>query len=696
MRCSPRTKGARACAARLLAALVLLLPLLAAGCIELNLPDPTATRLEAPREQTTEDLAREAEGFWTAGKFPQSELLYSRLLEHELSSEMRLTALDRLALSAFNARHFYQCKLALDRRAVADPAALNSWPWHEQYIKTLGALNRPELVENHRAWIAAHTELPFAVCSRAAMAFAELYAQGGELPRAVDILARVHSQAPDRAAKVAMEAEYAVQLRDLPEDQLRGLARMVGANGAKTFPQALIQREVKRRGLSLAPRAEAPGLAPVLSELAFAPVLLAQNASRSRSDQPAALIPAVSNGPVRVALVLPLTGRFAPTAAKVLRGAAVAQARLAAQGRIVEVKAINAEAPDWREQINALPPSFSVVGGPMLTEGLREMNKAGTFATRAVFAFLPDLGEAKEGAQAWRFFPSPRDQVRALVDLTADKLGIKSVAVLAPKSRYGQRMAEAFQAEAKAKGLRLASSETYPPDDHPRWIHSVSRLLKIPEGFRRNKNLPLPMPDFGAVFVPEDWAQSELLVSNFHFFEGQHLVFLGTELWSVALDNARDIDDTYFQLAVCPGAWWSEAPAAKALAARLNDPSTGQSQEAPDFWVALGHDFINFAARMNLPVDWTPAVVNQRLAAVRGLEFSMAPITWDADGRARQDLYLFSPRKDGKTLADPEALRASAAKAKERREKRLASSREIQKAKKQSGPSGSLTRDPKE
>jgi len=687
---TPRPNGVRACAARLLAALVLLLPLLAAGCSALNLPDPSPTTLEAPLEQTTDDLLKEADGFWTAGNHPQSELLYTRLLERELTREQRLAALDRLALSAFNARHFYQAKSALDRRAVADGEALTTWPWHDLYIKTLGALNRPDLVENHRAWLAAHTELPFAVRSRAAMAFAEIYARGGEMPRAVDILARTHSQAPDRKAKADMEAEYAGQLRDLPEEQLLGLARTVGANGAKTFPHAMIQREMKRRALTLAPRAEAPAAAPVLSELSPAPVLLAQAAGRTRSDQPAALLPASADGTVRVALVLPLTGRFASTGAKVLRGAAVAQARLAAAGKTVEVKAINADAPDWAEQLKALPPGFSVVGGPMQPDHFQQMQASGALAARATFAFLPVLKTAQEGVQAWRFYPGPRDQVRALVDLTADRLGIRSVAVLAPKNPYGQGMAEMFQAEAKAKGLRLAASELYPPGDHPRWIHSVGRLLKIPEGFRRNKNMPLPMPDFGAVFVPEDWAQSELLVSNFHFFEGQHLVFLGTELWSVALDSAKDIDDTYFQLAACPGAWWPEAPAAVALQASLAE----QSQEAADFWVALGHDFVQLAARLNLPADWTPAVVNQRLEALRGLDFSMAPITWDGAGRARQDLYLFSPRKEGKELTDPEALRAAASKAKERREKRLAYSRQLQKDKKLSGPSGSLTKEP--
>ena len=676
MRHTPQRSGIRANASGILAALALLVPLLAVGCVELSLPSPSQTQVEAPQEQSTEALAKDAEGFWNSGNYPQSELLYNRLLGRDLGPDERLQALSLLAQSAYNSRHFYQSKSALDRMVVADGSVLASWPWHEQYIRTLGALNRPELLDNHRAWLTAHTELPFDVRSRAAMAFAGVYVQNGDIIRAVELLARTHSQAPDNKAKAAMEAEYAEQLRDLPETQLQALAHLVGASGQATFPHAMIQREVHRR--TLAPHADA------------ASPLLAQSAS-TLSDQPGSLIPS-GLGTVRVALLLPLTGRFAPTAAKVLRGAEVAQARLAAQGRTVEIRAINADAPDWREKLAALPPTFSVVGGPMLVDSFRDMVKGGVLATRAVFAFLPDLGEAQEGAQAWRFFTSPTDQVRALVDLTYDQLGIRSVAVLAPKSRYGQRMAEVFQAEAKAKGLRLAANEFYPPGDHPRWLHNVSRLLKIPEAFHRNKNMPLPMPDFGAVFVPEDWTQSELLVSNFHFFEGQHLVFLGTELWSVALDNAKDIDDSYFQLAACPGAWWSDAPAAKALQAALGE----NSKETADFWLALGHDFINFAALLNLPADWTPAQVNRRLQTARGLEFSMAPISWDAEGRARQNLYLFSPRKGGKVVVDPEELRAAADKAKTRRERRLAYSRQLQKDKKLSGPSGSLTREPAE
>ncbi len=682
-----RHRGKRPAALRLAAFLLVLATMLAcAGCTTLTLPEASQKPVEVLGDQPTQELAAEAEGYWKTGNYPLAELLYSRLLARaDLDRDERLTAMDRLAESSFKARHFHQAKQALDRRAGTDSSVLGTWAWHELYIRTLAALNRQDLLDIHQTWMLAHTELPFPVRAQAMILFSELAIKSGDNARSLDLLAQVHRQAPDDASRLLLERLYASALLELTEEQLSALAR-TASPAPKVFPQALVLREAARRGArsSLGPAA--------LAALQRRPgPLFAQNATRVQTDQPQAFLPA-RGGVARMALVLPLTGRFAATGQKVLRGASAAQKRLAAQGRAVELTVINAETADWREQLAALPASVATVGGPLLNvEALRSLSADGSLTRRAVFAFQPDLGTIQEGAQAWRFYPSFQDQARALIELTANQLDIHSVAILAPKNRYGQRMAEVFQAEAKAKGLRLAASETYPPDDHPRWLQSVSHLLKIPDGFRHNKSMPLPMPDFGAVFMPEDWGQAELLASNFHFFEGQHLLFLGTDLWSVGLDNAQDVDDTYFQQAACPGAWWPETNGGRALQAVMDEEHMGQA----DFWTALGFDFVRLGARLGLGEGWTPAEVNARLAGLKDLDYSMAPVVWNAQGQARQNLYLFTPRKDGKALVDPDTMRASIQKSKDRRERRLSMSREIQKNKK-AGASGSLTQDVKD
>ncbi|SNR79457.1 hypothetical protein SAMN04488503_1325 [Humidesulfovibrio mexicanus] len=670
------------------AALLLACLLAALGCSSLPMPRASEPPRETLSEQPTAELAAEAEEFWKAGSYPLAELLYSRLLERaDLEPKDHAQALDRLAESAFRARHFHQAKEALDFRASKDHAVLGTWPWHELYIRTLAALHRPDLMETHQAWLMAHTELPFEVRARAMILFSEYLARTGDGVRALGILAQLHRQATEDAQRLSLERLYAAALPELPEEQLSVLARTAASSPAG-FPQALVLRESARRGARSGLR---PASLAMAAPLASPAPLLAQADSSTRSDQPG-VAPAVGASPVRMALALPLTGRFASTGQKVLRGVGAAQKHLATQGRAVEITVINTEAPDWVERLAALPKDVAAVGGPLLNmDALKALSASGALARRAVFAFQPDLGSIREGDQAWRFYPSFQDQARALLTLTSESMGIRSVAILAPRNRYGQRMAEVFQAEAKAKGVRIAASETYPPEEHPRWLHSVSHLLKVPDGFHGNKNTPLPMPDFGAVFMPEDWGQAELLASNFHFFEGQHLLFLGTDLWSVGLDNAHEVDDTYFQHAACPGAWWPETTGGRALQAVMDGQHMGQA----DFWTALGYDFVRLAARLGLGADWTPAMVNARLFALANQECSMAPIVWDEQGHARQSLYLFTPRKEGKALVDPQSMREDIQKSKTRREKRLNMARDIQKGKR-AASSGSLTPDVKE
>ena len=107
-----------------------------------------------------------------------------------------------------------------------------------------------------------------------------------------------------------------------------------------------------------------------------------------------------------------------------------------------------------------------------------------------------------------------------------------------------------------------------------------------------------------------------------------------------------------------------------------------QKQGPADFWVALGYDFVRLADRLSLEPGWTPAEVNARLAGLHGMDYSMAPVTWSADGVARQSLYVFTPRKEGKALVDVPGMRESIDKARERRERRIGTAKETQKSRK--------------
>lgn len=91
-----------------------------------------------------------------------------------------------------------------------------------------------------------------------------------------------------------------------------------------------------------------------------------------------------------------------------------------------------------------------------------------------------------------------------------------------------------------------------------------------------------------------------------------------------------------------------------------------------DFWVALGFDFLRFAGKFGaLPANWDRNEVNKRIVNAQQIDFSMAKMTWDEQGVASQDLFLFSPVRNGKQLVDADKMAARIARAKARREKRV-------------------------
>ncbi len=661
--------------ARMLA--VAILVAFVAGCAAKG-PGFSAAELEAVNLLSTQELIAEADQAWNEKQYTRSELYYGRLVERaDLAPETRPVATVRLAWSAYEAGHFLQSKTVLDNWAKEDAGVMNQWLWHELYIKDLSALRKFNELDNHLDWLRSNREIPWKIRYWSAILVSELYTDKGKEAQALDIPAAFYSDAPDTGGKASFEQEFFKRIEGYDDGALDSLARAAEGVNRTRFPNALVLFEqAKRNSLDEKEWNEAWKTMRVLVAEAdmvdktFLGEILA-NLERTKGH------PAVG-----VALALPLTGRYQDIAKRIIRGAGVAQWKLANMGVEMELLVINTEAQGWVERLDRLPPNFRLVGGPLRVDSFKEIQEHSVLSERVFFTFMPTLGDKEEGREAWRFFSSPEDQVRALVDLSMDQLGVDSFAVLYPDEKFGKSMAGMFNAEVKSRGGQVAGVGVYPPGDHPQWGKSVAKLLQVPDNFRDNKDIPLPLPRFGAVFLPDGWSQAQLLVSNFFFYEGNQLIFLGPELWSRALDETRDIESNYFRLAACPGAWWPASPGASSLEADLTASGLGE----PDFWVALGFDFVSFISRFGpLENGWSPAEVNARIAEAQDMEFSMAPLSWDLNGRAAQKLYLFTPTADGKELTDAAHLSALRQKATARREKRMEAYKQEMKTKAKAG-----------
>ena len=123
-------------------------------------------------------------------------------------------------------------------------------------------------------------------------------------------------------------------------------------------------------------------------------------------------------------------------------------------------------------------------------------------------------------------------------------------------------------------------------------------------------------------------------------------MLLGTSLWEQGLSAADHVTAHYYNLAVFPGAWDKTATLSPA-AARLQAAYALAGKSDPDFWAGLGYDFVRFASTLDIPAGWSAATVNAALARSADMPWSMAPLRWSPQGRASQNLFLFTPITEG-------------------------------------------------
>ncbi len=616
---------------------------------------------------STPNLLVEADAAWKTKRYAVAELYYGKLLERtDLATNELPVLCARLAESAYMEGHYHEARIALEKWANLNTAAVNDPMWERMYLRTIAALGKTERLQNHLQWLLGTPSVPWAVRADAALWFSHFFMERGDNERALDVLGRFYEQAPDRAARVALEHDFLHRLQGLCDTSVVDLASAVSAENLWRFPYALagFEHDVRMAAdkekwsavwhdlRNLSANADLVDLGPLKNTLA--------DLEKSYGLPRLGLI-----------LALPLSGPYGKVGVKVLRGAGLAQWRLAQEGVDIDLRVLNTEAQGWDKRLAALPSLYSVVGGPLRIKAFKQLYEsvgARELKNRAFFTFLSSLGDLQEGRDAWRFFTSRNDEVRSLVRLAVDELGIKDLAIFYPEEKFGRTMAETFYREAFSLGGQIKGMQSYPSHNLKQWSERVGKLLKVPSNFSENKDVPLQQPDFGAVFLPDGWSQARTLLPNFFFYEGDQLVFLGPGLWSRALDNAKGIDAHYYRLAVCPGAWWEYSDGGRNLQDELTQEGLGQA----DFWVALGYDFIRFAGKLGtIPAHRDANEVNKRILVAQDIDFSMAPITWGVSGVASQNLFLFSPDHNGKQIVDAAKIAARVVRAKARREKRV-------------------------
>jgi hypothetical protein len=310
----------------------------------------------------------------------------------------------------------------------------------------------------------------------------------------------------------------------------------------------------------------------------------------------------------------------------------------AGQGGSPRLEIINTEGPRWLAELAALPRECAVVGSPLQANKYDEARKSGLTEQRVFFTFLPSLEAGDEGLRAWRFFPSPQDQIDALVSFATDALNIRTYGAFYPADAFGERMTALLEQSLAARSMFLQKTP-YPPGDVTVWSDAAAVLLRPVAG--PDGRTPVPQTAFEALFLPDSWKNMDMLNTSLLYNGEDRLVLLGTTLWEQSLSGRILSDAEKFVLAVFPGAW-------NPVAAPVSLKAQGG-----DFWMALGYDFTRFAARLDIASRLSSAEVGAKARAVR-MPWSMAPISWDGAGVAHQNLWIFQVSPLGMTPVNAE------------------------------------------
>ena len=204
----------------------------------------------------------------------------------------------------------------------------------------------------------------------------------------------------------------------------------------------------------------------------------------------------------------------------------------------------------------------------------------------------------------------------------------------------------------------------YEVENPPGWTKAVASVL----GASGDKDSMNPEPPFQAVFMPDSLFRVQQLAPLFHYFEETRLLFLGPQLWSQGLPDAK-LEMQYFGLTVFPGAWSPDLNSQSAQNLKRGMQEGGG--EEPDLWAALGYDFVRFCALVG-GAQASSEAFNRALAeAAARMPWSIAPMHWDG-GKLSQDMFLFQPTQTGMIQADLAKIQQTREMRQIRREERRA------------------------
>lgn len=620
-----------------------------------------ATPRTGPAPTISADVSQQADQAWQNQDYRTSQRLYTQLSKDQtLPARQRALIWKRLTLSAVNTNDISQAAAALPAWTQLEPQARITGPWNLAKAAVIKDREGETAFEQFIAALLEDQNIPLATKEQAGTTLTRHYRDQENEIQALLIYRTLYSQTPTTEGKKALEIRLQEELQALPLENLTPAVDSPALGAMTTFPKNILIAVYDIRNL-----AQDNALWGQVWQDLHTLIEKGEWAQTFPFEKTLQDLTEKYGRPTRhIALLIPLQGPYKSIGWRIARGVGAAQWSLSRQGMELDVTLINAANPSWVQEVNNLPSTCRIIGGPLQKTVWETATENGLDKHRAFFTFMPSLNN--EGEQAWRFFGSPRDQVRTVV-ASAFASNISRFAILYPQEPYGTKMAQYFWEEATQQGGEITAMSSYTPKKPTLWGKTIAKVLKAQKLDKGDLN---PEPDFQAVFLPDSLDNAQLIVPQFFFYNENRLMFLGTQLWGQDTKRQKNLEGRYFDLAVFPGAWWKDNPADGVTTLKTILQDNGQKEA--DFWVALGYDFTRFAARMVVPSRTISSnTLNTALAAPQSFDWTMAPITWDTKGLATQHYFTFQPTSKGPRGARQERITSIIAAREARRQMQL-------------------------
>eukprot|EP01037_Dinobryon_pediforme_P002526 gene2526-2565_t len=279
----------------------------------------------------------------------------------------------------------------------------------------------------------------------------------------------------------------------------------------------------------------------------------------------------IGSGPVRVALVVPLTQASGPSliGTSMRNAAEMAIAEANSSDLTLLVKDDRSTPEGARDAAKAaLAEGAELFIGPLFANNVREVGAQAKAAGRPVIGFSTDSSVAQPGVYLLSFLIET--QVDRVVEFAAAK-GKKSFAALVPDGEYGNVALAEFQQVAARKNLRVMSIERYSPGQAASAVAKINALGN----------------QIDTVFVPEQADNMPNVAPTLAGLAARKIQILGTGVWN---------DARVLSLQALQGAWFAapENAGFNAFAARYR----AKYGSEPTRVASLAYDSVSLAAAL--------------------------------------------------------------------------------------------------